>query len=141
MYPRTGAWTMAQSIAKLEADVAQLKLALRTKVVYMSYTPDNDNRFTITFTIPADIKTDDVNDIYNLFLTKNTYYLQLPCTGEMKVNGVAVANLKISSDMNYPGGTISGFTVSGLGVSDSTSKGIVIYPNMFQNIDMRVTII
>lgn len=141
MYPRTGAWTMAQSIAKLEADVTQLKLALRTKVVYLSYTPDNNNRFAITFTIPADIKTDTVQDIYDLFVTKNSYYLQLPCTGELKVNGVSATNIRISSDMNYPGGSISGFRVTGLGVSDSNLKDITIYPNMFQNIDMRITII
>lgn len=141
MYPRTGAWTMAQSIAKLEADVTQLKLALRTKVITFTYLPNASNSAVVTFTLPADIKTDTVQDIYDLFVEKNDYYLKLPCTGHLMVNGVYCYNLYVSASIPYPGGNISGLTISGNKLSDNAGGGFQILPENFPNVTMHVVII
>lgn len=141
MYPRQGNWTLAQSVAKLEADVTQLKLALRTKVITFTYLVDTNNQAVVTFTLPADIKTDTVQDIYDLFVEKNDYYLKLSCTGDLVVNGVKCYNLCLSSNMIYPGGNISALSITGTKVSDNAGGGISILPENFPNVRMYTVII
>ena len=141
MYPRQGNWTLAQSVAKLEADVTQLKLALRTKVITFLYPVDANNDIKITFTLPADIKTDTVQDIYDMFVDKNDYYCKLACTGSLTVNGDSCFNIELTSNMNYPTGNISGLRVRGSKYTNGYYDGIDILPADFSNIEMHIVII